>query len=181
MENIKIHMMCGKRYFPGWIHIDGGNYAHLDYFDVTNLSQFKENSVDLIYCAHGLEYFDREDAFDVLSEWWRVLKKNSILRLAVPDFSKMATLYTMKKYPLNNFLGPLFGKMKMNDKTIYHKTVYDKNDLEQILKHIGFKETRLWNWQEVEHGVFDDHSQAYLPHLDKQNGELISLNLEAIK
>jgi hypothetical protein len=28
---------------------------------------------------------------------------------------------------------------------------------------------------------FDDHSQAYLPHMDKENGTLISLNIEAVK
>jgi len=27
----------------------------------------------------------------------------------------------------------------------------------------------------------DDHSQAYLPHMDKENGILISLNIEATK
>jgi hypothetical protein len=29
--------------------------------------------------------------------------------------------------------------------------------------------------------MFDDHSQAYIPHMDKENGTLISLNIETIK
>jgi hypothetical protein len=28
---------------------------------------------------------------------------------------------------------------------------------------------------------FDDYSQAYIPHMDKEGGRLISLNLEAEK
>ena len=28
---------------------------------------------------------------------------------------------------------------------------------------------------------FDDHSQAYLPHMDKENGTSMSLNVECIK
>jgi hypothetical protein len=27
----------------------------------------------------------------------------------------------------------------------------------------------------------DDYSQSYLPHMDKENGTLMSLNLEAVK
>jgi len=27
----------------------------------------------------------------------------------------------------------------------------------------------------------DDHSKAYFPHMDKENGKLLSLNIEAIK
>ena len=31
------------------------------------------------------------------------------------------------------------------------------------------------------HIDYDDYSQAYYPHMDKDNGILISLNVEAIK
>ena len=40
---------------------------------------------------------------------------------------------------------------------------------------------RLTYWEETEHAQFDDHSQAYLPHMDKENGTLMSLNVECIK
>ena len=45
----------------------------------------------------------------------------------------------------------------------------------------GFSEVRPWDWRTTEHGALDDYSQAYLPHLDKENGMLVSLNLEAVK
>ena len=38
-----------------------------------------------------------------------------------------------------------------------------------------------YDWRETEHSEFDDHSQAYIPHMDKDNGTLISLNVECIK
>ena len=70
----------------------------------------------------------------------------------------------------------------MKDEIIYHKTVYDYQSLETMLtKQIGFKRVRKYDWKETEHSHFDDHSQAYLPHMDKENGTLISLNVEAIK
>ncbi len=174
-------MACGWRNFGSeWIHIDAGDYEHLDYKDITNLN-FDNESVDLIYCSHALEYFDREQVGDLLKEWRRVLKPRGMLRLAVPDFESMVSLYTSGQYKLNNFLGPLYGKMKMGDKTIYHKTVYDFASLQEILKQHGFNDIKKYDWRETEHANYDDHSQAYVPHMDKENGTLISLNIEAIK
>ena len=69
----------------------------------------------------------------------------------------------------------------MQDKFIYHKTVYDKESLYLLLSNIGFKNIKEWNHKSVDHGIYDDHSQAYLPHMDKKNGKLISLNLECTK
>ena len=43
------------------------------------------------------------------------------------------------------------------------------------------KEIKKYNWRKTEHSMFDDHSQAYLPHMDKENGILISLNVECVK
>lgn len=179
-EQIKLHLGCGKRYFPGWVHIDGGDYEHLDYQDITELP-YENNTVDLIYASHVLEYFDRVEALSVLNEWYCVLKPGGVLRLAVPDFGKMVHLYEKGSYKLESFLGPLYGRMGMGDKTIYHKTVYDEQSLVTLLKQVGFKEYKRWDWKQTDHAEFDDHSQAYLPHMDKKHGTLISLNLEFIK
>jgi predicted SAM-dependent methyltransferase len=179
---IKINMGCGWRNFgEDWIHIDGGNYSHLDFNDITKLQQFEDNSVDLIYSSHVIEYFDREEVIDVLDEWKRILKKDGILRIAVPDFRSIANLYVNGKYPLEKFLGPLYGKMKMSNQTIYHKTTYDFESLEKVLSLSGFSEIKKYNWEDTDHSIHDDHSQAYLPHMDKQNGTLISLNVECRK
>ena len=72
---IKLHLGCGWRNFgDDWVHIDGGDYEHLQYDDITKLP-YEDESVDLIYASHVLEYFDREEVVDILSEWTRVLKK----------------------------------------------------------------------------------------------------------
>ena len=46
---------------------------------------------------------------------------------------------------------------------------------------IEFNNVRKWDFTKTEHSQHDDHSQAFLPHMDKENGTLISLNIEAIK
>ena len=165
---------------------------------LTFLLPFEDNSVDLIYASHLLEYFDREEAVEVLSEWRRVLKyppggPGGVLRLAVPDFETMVILYLWKKeYKLESFLGPLYGKMNMEtvhmednrfkeSKTVYHKTTYDLDSLTELLESVGMENIHKYSWKETEHSEFDDQSQAFLPHMDKEKGILISLNVECTK
>ena len=178
---IKINMGCGWRAFgEGWTHIDGGDYPHLDSKDIFNLP-YEDNSVDLVYASHVIEYFDRDEVRNVLNEWIRVLKPKGILRLAVPDFEVMVGLYFDKQCSLDKFLGPLYGKMSMGDETIYHRTTYDFKSLKSLLKSLDMKNIIEYDWEETEHLDLDDHSQAYIPHMDKENGTLISLNVECIK
>ena len=49
------------------------------------------------------------------------------------------------------------------------------------LKISEFSNIKLWDWRTTEHSQFDDYSQAYIPHMDKENGTLISLNVECKK
>ena len=175
---IKINMGCGKRNFgKDWIHIDKANYPHIDHQDIFD---FPYENVDLIYASHIIEYFDRIEVLALLKAWKKKLKANGILRLAVPDFQNIAKLYLSEQYSLESFLGPLYGKMELNNSTIYHRTVYDFNSLKKLLQELGFNNISKWDHNNVDHGMFDDHSQAYLPHMDKINGTLISLNVECV-
>ena len=69
----------------------------------------------------------------------------------------------------------------MGDETIYHRTTYDFKSLKSLLKSLDMKNIIEYDWEETEHLDLDDHSQAYIPHMDKENGTLISLNVECIK
>jgi predicted SAM-dependent methyltransferase len=179
---MKLHLGCGKKNLgEDWIHIDGSNYPHIKYHNITKLP-FEDETVDLIYLSHVFEYFDREEVIDVLKEWQRVLKKGGILRLAVPDFEACAKLYVNNEVPLSKYVGMFYGKWKMTEETtIYHRTIYDFKSLKKVLLDNNFINVQRWNWREVEHGHIDDYSQAYLPHMDKENGTLISLNVECNK
>ena len=179
---MKLHLGCGKKDFgDDWTHIDGSDYPHIHSHDIVNLP-FEDNTVDLIYTSHTFEYFDRDEAIDVLAKWKRVLKPGGVLRLAVPDFGACAKLYVNEGVPLSKYVGMFYGKWKMTDtETIYHKTVYDFDSLKKILEDNELTNVKRWDWKEVEHGHIDDYSQAYLPHMDKENGTLISLNVESTK
>ena len=178
---MKFNIGCGVRNFgDDWFHIDGANYNHIKSNDIY-LKTFKNDSADLIYASHFIEYFDRDEILPILVSWKKVLKKNGVLRIAVPDFQSCAKLYTKKLFPLENFLGPIFGKMKLGDEFIYHKTIFDFESIFKLLKQVGMKNIEKYDWRNTEHAKFDDHSQAYLPHMDKERGTLISLNVECTK
>lgn len=181
---MKLHLGCGKRYLEGYIHVDIAEFEHIDYqFPVDDLSTFESDTVEEIYASHVIEYFDRNNVINVLKEWKRVLSPGGILRLAVPNFPKLVDVYQSSK-ELSSILGPLYGKWDIgNQEFIYHKTVYDENSLNKVLEQVGFKNIKSWDWQEFfkGHNDFDDHSQAYYPHMQKDSGIHVSLNLQCEK
>lgn len=155
--------MCGKRDFgTDWIHIDGIDFPHTDSSDIMLMGQ-PPHSVDLIYCSHGIAYFDREEIIKLLKAWQRVLKPGGILRLSTPDWDVLRTF----ERPL---VGPLYGKM--NNPPIYHKTVWNERELRPVLTECGFTDIRLYDVTKTEHAHIDDHSHAIY------QGRYISLNIE---
>ena len=177
---MKLHLGCGKRNFgSGWIQFDRADFDHVDLHDVT-LLPFDSNSVDLIYASHMLEYFDQYEVVPVLKEWHRLLRPGGVLRVAVPDFTQIVMMYNVD-WPLTSFIGMIYGRMQSGDDIIYHKMVYDYTTLRNLLISVGFTDVHPYDWRDTEHSEFDDHSQAYLPHMDKDNGVLMSLNIECKK
>ncbi len=186
----KIAIGCGKRnYGHDWIHVDQDDtFLHVVHLN-PYLSEFGDESVDLIYACHLIAYWDKDGVMPLLKAWYDRLKKGGILRIATPDFEEIAHLYVGSgiydhiHVKLDDILGPLYGKWPDgNGRTIYHKTVWDFSSLQVALSKIGFKDIRLYDWQDTEHAHIDDHSQAYLnPKGDKENGTLISLNIECTK
>jgi len=107
------------------------------------------------------------------------------LRLAVPNFSALVDVY-VKTGKIQAILGPLYGRWVLDTKQgnsgkIYHKTVYDKQSLCELLMQNGFESPREWDWRETDHALIDDHSQAYYPHMEKNLGIHVSLNISVNK
>ena len=167
---MKLHLGCGRRHIPGFVHID-----------LVEKLPFPGSSASLIYASHVLEHFDRNAYRQVLAEWFRVLAPGGILRLAVPDFAACAAIYYESGLidGLSGLVGLIVGGQR--DHNDYHKMIFDEPFLRQELLSTGFNEVRQWDWRTTEHAGIDDYSQAYIPHLQKQNGRLMSLNLEAVK
>lgn len=181
---LKLHLGCGERFLPGYTHVDISDFDHIDYkSNVKKLDFIEDNSVEQIYASHVLEYYDVIEVNEVLKEWMRVLKPSGELKLAVPNFHTLVEVYK-KTLDVDSVIGPIIGRWKLNDgEMIYHKQIFNKKKLTEVLTKAGFRNISTWNWKDFikEFPGYDDHSQAYFPHMDKENGIHVSLNLTCFK
>lgn len=177
----QLHLGCGETYIPGFFHVDVLDAKHIDLqADISNLSMFSCNSIETIYASHVLEHFGRHDYLGVLAEWFRVLKPNGTLRIAVPDFEACVKLYLSdSEITLSDILGLVCGGQR--DSYDFHKMIFDQSSLVAALEQVGFSSVSRWDWRKTPHSHIDDYSQAYLPHMNKDTGTLVSLNLIAVK
>lgn len=176
---MKLHLGCGKRYIPGYVHIDAIDYPHIDHVSsIDNLSFIQTSTVEVIYTCHVLEHFKRREIPRVLEEWHRVLMPGGTLRISVPDFDALTRVYSATG-DLGLVIGPLFGRQDY----LYniHYNVFDERSLRDALLTTGFTSVQRYDWRFTEHAEIDDFSQAYIPHMDKEAGTLISLNMECTK
>lgn len=179
---MKLHLGCGKKHLGNdWIHIDIKEYDNVDIvMNIKHLDFFRDGSVDEIYACHVLEHFKKNEVMQVLAEWFRVLKSDGgILRLAVPDFESVVNLYNSKKYKLATFHGLIYGGKR--DEYDIHYDVYDETHLSSLLLQTGFKNVKRYDWRDFLPDNYDDYSRAYIPHMDFENGTLVSLNVVATK
>jgi predicted SAM-dependent methyltransferase len=178
---LKLHLGCGPRYIAGFVHVDILPAAHVDIVGPVEQLPMADASVSLIYASHILEHFGRYEYKAVLREWFRVLQPGGILRLAVPDFAACAAIYYESGLVdgLSGLVGLIVGGQR--DSNDYHKMIFDEESLRRDLLDLGFRDVRRWDWQTTEHAEVDDYSQAYIPHMRKEDGRLMSLNLEAVK
>ena len=141
--------------------------------DINDLSIFNEDSVQQIYICHVLEHINRNQILNLILEWNRVLQKNGILRIAVPDFEKVLKIY-QKDNDMSQIIGFLNGGQ--TDQYDFHFLNFDFEILNDLLKACGFDNVERYDAFEFL-GDKDDYSKCYLPHMDFENGELMSLNI----
>lgn len=177
---MKLHIGCGNKYLPGWKHLDiVENSSIIDY--VTNaqdLSMIKTATVSEIYACHILEHFGRHEVENVLKEWNRVLVVGGILRIAVPDFNRIMEIYN-KNRNLEQVMGLLYGGQ--DNEYNFHYQAFDFSRTKGLLESCNFQNITRYDWKDFLPVGFDDYSRAYIPHMDFENGTLMSLNMMAEK
>lgn len=177
MKEIKLHLGCGDQHLPGFINVDIRNTSAVDVVDdVRTLEGFSD--VSLIYASHVLEHFPRHEYMNVLQRWYDVLRDDGILRLSVPDFGSIVAHYN-NNGDVKQLIGLLYGGQ--NYEFNFHHMAWDFQSLSNDLLSVGFSTVFRYDWRMTDHNSIDDFSQAYLPHMDKDEGMLMSLNVEATK
>lgn len=91
-----LNIACGSRYDRRWQNIDF--HAHSPDVRKVNILlglPFKDNSFDVIYTSHFIEHLSQKQASFILRECYRVLKRNGIMRVVVPDLENICSEYLL--------------------------------------------------------------------------------------
>lgn len=175
METFKLHI-GGQETHPDWKILDVESRPEVDYVgNASDLSQFADNYIDVIYTSHVLEHFFyniENELTNTLKEWYRVLKPGGKLLISVPDLKTLCWLYLNPNLmPIERFhlMRVIFG----GQTNIYdvHKVGFDFDILAMYLEEVGFVEYE----QVSEFNLFDDCSSL------RVSDTLISLNVVATK
>jgi predicted SAM-dependent methyltransferase len=146
---VKLNIGCGTDYKKGWINIDNNsdnNIEKLDLsWDLRNPLPFKDNSVDFIFHEHFFEHLTVEEVGGVIKDLMRVLKKNGVMRIAMPDLEVVVGNYLnvpLDKDPVIRDFKLDFVKTRaewinMSFRWWGHKWLYDWEELQRRLKDAG--------------------------------------------
>jgi predicted SAM-dependent methyltransferase len=89
-----LNLGCGTRCLDNWINIDfiksrKGVIAH----NLLKGIPYPDEYFDVVYSSHVLEHFTKKQGEFFIKECFRVLKKNGVLRIVVPDLEQIVKSY----------------------------------------------------------------------------------------
>ncbi|MFH2135427.1 MAG: hypothetical protein ABII81_09680 [Pseudomonadota bacterium] len=175
---VKVHLGAGPINIQGWINVDARSDSHIQLqskgFD---LNEFADGTVSEIYMCHALEHFSFSDAEDILRKFHKKLRVGGTLRISVPDFDSLVSVYQANQNNLELIKMALMGGQDYEYN--FHKSVYNKELLSRLLTSCGYGFLETWDTSQdfgVSLGDWSDKS------FSTPKGEFfISLNMKAVK
>lgn len=156
-DSLKLNVGCGSVKFPGWVNIDIEPGADL-VVDLRNGLPLRDNNAEFIYNEHFIEHLAFEDGEKAVKEFYRVLKRGGVLRIATPELD-----YIIKKY-VNDWKDqdwlswPHYSYIKTKGQMLNiamrewgHEYLYNEEDLRNLLKKVGFKKITKQKLNKSEH------------------------------
>jgi|TARA_B100001094_G_C17867985_1_gene640673 predicted SAM-dependent methyltransferase len=169
---MKLHI-GGKQEKEGWSILNIQKKDGVDFLgDISDLSQFQENSIQEIYASHVVEHIDQKDIKKTLKGIYRILKDDGKFYVSVPDLDILCRIFIEKDAPIKvkyHVMRMMFGGQ--TDKFDYHYFGWNFEFMNNYLLEAGFK--RIERVKTFD--IFDDTS-SFAPY-----GPLISLNMIAYK
>ena len=146
MENVspvRLNLGCGAKVWPGFINVDlASNFYQSTPDVVSDLRKlpFPDDYADEAHAIHVVEHFYLWDVEPMLREWKRVLKPGGLLAIEVPCLDKVLVQFQKPNPPLRKTWLALYGEIDSRDPNMVHKWCYSASQLENALKHVGFKD-----------------------------------------
>ncbi|MCK4664222.1 MAG: hypothetical protein KAT68_15240 [Bacteroidales bacterium] len=154
MGEIKLNIGCGTDYRKDFINIDGSNSLEkvdkiIKIPEESLLNFYGKNSIDFILCKDFIEHHFHWEAIKILTEFYEILKKDSMIEIRVPDCEY---IIRSRKFKIKTKLTLLFGGQdipqgvdKEMDKSrkefpqfFCHKFGWTKFSMKNDLLNIGF-------------------------------------------
>ena len=157
----------------GWKILNIQSKPGVDFIgDISDLSQFDNNSIEEIYASHVVEHVPRNKIEITLKGIYRVLKSSGKFYISVPDLDILFHSFRSTLVPIKvkkHILSMIFGGQV--DQYDFHYYGYSFDIIEDYLKSAGFTDI-----EKVESfGLYNDTSEF------KPYGFPISLNVIAKK
>ena len=170
---MKLHI-GGKEKKEGWKILNILKGEDVDYLgDISDLSQFKENSIDEIYASHVVEHVNQKNIKKTLAGIHRVLKDSGKFYVSVPDLDVLCRIFIAKDAPIKvkyHVMRMMFGGQ--TDEYDFHYFGWNFEFLEEYLTIAGFNKIE----KVKSFSLFNDTSN-FAPY----SGVPISLNVIAYK
>jgi predicted SAM-dependent methyltransferase len=175
---IRVHLGAGPINLQGWVNIDARQAPHVHIVtEVLELSEFTDASIAEIYMCHVLEHFSFQEVEDLLQTFRRKLMVGGVLRLAVPDFDKLVTVYKSENNDLSMIKLALMGGQDYQFN--FHKAVFNEKSLNESLGRAGYGDIQLWETEADFGADLGDWSNQNF--ITASGTYPISLNIKATK
>lgn len=90
----KLQIGCGDNLIKDWLNTDINPISNeVALLDASKEFPFKDNTFDFIFSEHIFEHLKFNDSCNMLSECFRVLKPNGVIRLAIPHVDFLFKIY----------------------------------------------------------------------------------------
>ena len=169
---MKLHI-GGEEKKDGWKILNIQQKNDVDFIgNITDLSQFEDNSIEEIYASHVVEHVAQKDVEKTLKGIHRVLKDNGKFYVSVPDMDLLCKIFIDPKAPYNvkfYVMRVMFGGQI--DEYDFHYFGWNLEFMKNFLTKAGFKKIE----RVKSFSMFKDTSD--LPPF----GPPISLNIIAYK
>ena len=141
----KLHIGCGDIYLDGWVNIDLESETADIRHDLRTHLPFEDNSVDFIYSEHFIEHLSFEEGLQCMQDFYRVLKKGGVIRIATPNLRYLLFKYFffwknqdwIKTYKYEWLETPA-QMINLCFREWGHQHLYDKQELLRLFHRAGF-------------------------------------------
>ena len=166
----KLQIGCGTYTVEGWLNTDLNPCSDkVALLDASKKFPFNDNTFDFIFSEHIFEHLKFNDSCNMLSECFRVLKPNGIMRLATPTIEFLFEIYKNPELPLHEeYVKWVIGSINKDVANLFsydfheiyvinnfyrdwgHQFLHNYDSLSELLKKFNFS-----NIQKREIGVSD--------------------------